>query len=235
MKTNNDAELKQNKTAEETADDQKAPGSENKDGNSDGQADDLKKTEKPEEKVVDYKAELEKEKADSKNYRDGMLAAKDKIKKMEADDKRSQHQPTEASQELMREEAASLVKAELDNFKSGLVEDKITEVISVLSTNLDERTLIRFHYDNTIRHSGFSIQDIQRDLKKCKLLANEGRVQKNLDEIKKAQHSGDSQSKGTPASSDAPGGDQPDGTMQLSAADQAVLARRGLTAKDVKN
>jgi len=235
MTKNNDAELK-DKKANPNADDQKAPGSEKKDNSSQGQnADDLKKTEEKKDETIDYKAQLDREKADSKNYKDGMMAAKEKIKKMEEANKESHHENTQASQELMREQAASLVKEELDNFKSGLVEDKITEVISILSGNLDERTLIRFHYDNTVRHTGYSIQDIQRDLKKCKLLANEGRVQKNLDEIKKAQHSNDSATQGTGASEESSAVDQPDGTVKLSPADEAVLARRGLTAKDVKN
>ena len=102
----NDVELKPG--AETTANAEQAPAAEKKSDSPEGRADDLKTTGDD----VDYKAELERARADSTNYKTGLLEAKRKIKALEAD-RVAKSEPVVDEEEL-REQAGTIVRQELD-------------------------------------------------------------------------------------------------------------------------
>lgn len=62
-------------------------------------------------------------------------------------------------------------------------EDVIEEELNNLSSNPDERKLIRLKYDNQINKTGFSRLAIRQDLDDAKFLANKSRYQKEKTEL----------------------------------------------------
>ena len=175
-----DEELKEN-------DDLSAPDSEDVDVNEvdeeEEEADEVE-DEEPEEEI-DYKAELEKSQKISDNYKQGMLNAKDKLKKKDkkVDDEDDDFFDDEENED---DKVNKIVTERVNEIKSELLEDTIEDLLDTMTDNPDERKLIKYHYDNTLNKTGFSKRRIQEDLGNAKALANQKRVVKENKELKLA-------------------------------------------------
>lgn len=125
--------------------------------------------EKPE--TIDYKAEYEKAQKQLGQAEHTILklkAEKDKQEEPEEDDAE-----TETVQQIAQKEArkyfVNLTKTQARNFAQSV------------SANEDEFKLIMFHYENTIVPTG----DMEADIKRAKLLANEKRIDKEFEQLRR--------------------------------------------------
>lgn len=124
-----------------------------------------------EEESIDYAAELAKVKEDRDNYKKGMLSAKDENKKL----KEGGDPDNEEVKEL---------RNELDSFRKDLTKNTFGEVLANVSDNIDEQELIKHHYNNSLKKTGFSKEAIANDLRTAKLLANRKKLEKENEELK---------------------------------------------------
>lgn len=116
----------------------------------------------------DYKAELDRVKQERDNYKEGLLKTKDKLKKQKETD------------------APSLDIDEIkESIRKDAVNDTIENVLDDISTNEDEKELIKHHYDR-LQKTGFSKREIIQDLEDAKILANKKKI---IDENKELKHS----------------------------------------------
>jgi len=144
------------------------------------------------EPVVDYKAELEKMTSERDNYKQGMINAKDKLKKQKDDDFDLFEEDTEVSKEL-------------EILKETVRQNSIDGVLSSLSSNPDEQQLILAHYKNSLKPSGTDAVSIRKDLERAKILANNvtfAKENKELKAILKAKTTTTSSSRGANQSKD---------------------------------
>ena len=134
---------------------------------------------------IDYKAELEKTKEVSNNYKKGMLIAKEENKKLKAkkddiDDWDLDDDDDES------EDIDEKISSKVNERMSELLGDAIEETLTTMTDNPDERELIKYHYENTLNKTGLSKRNIQDDLLNAKALANRRRIVKENKELKLA-------------------------------------------------
>jgi len=85
-----------------------------------------------------------------------------------------------------QEEINKQVAKKMDSVRADLSEDTIESTLEDLTVNVDERALIKHHYDNSLQKTGFSRQAIMQDLLNAKLLANRKTLSKENSELKAA-------------------------------------------------
>jgi len=122
------------------------------------------------DEVIDYKAELEKERRLKENYKQATLKKDRQLKELK--------EQTSLDDEGVVEQVLEKVKEELGSFQSAFVEDTISEIADSISANDDEKALILHHYENTIQRSGVTKDAIRRDLDLSKILANKDKILK---------------------------------------------------------
>ena len=172
-----------------------------------------KQLEKAERTIVDTKRELKSKKdvpvvtpepADDGEY----VTAEELTRNIEKKVESKVRIEMEAREAKIRQELAS---------------DTIAEEIGLLSDNPDEQKLISFHYEHTIRQSGFSRGQIREDLRRARLIANEKVPLAENQELKEALKAKHSVSKASVATNqDREETWEP---PKLSSADQAVVER----------
>lgn len=113
-----------------------------------------------EESEIDYKAEYEKYKEIANNQR---IALQRKNKAKQDDDNDTQD-PVE-----------EIIDKALERAEVKRREEDIEDMLESISSNPDERQLIKHIYENDLRQSGFSKRAIQADLEKARILANRGK------------------------------------------------------------
>jgi len=147
-----------------------------------------KNEESTEEDVVDYKAELKKEKvarekaeSDRDNYKKGMLKAK-KSKKKKADDfDEFEDDEDEIDQEeLINKRVDSVVKGQSRKIANQLRASRVDEMLDEATDSDDEKALIKFHLEHTINPSG----NLKKDIQDCKLIANRKALLTENNELK---------------------------------------------------
>ena len=74
----------------------------------------------------------------------------------------------------------------MTSVRTDLAADTIESALEDLSANVDERALIKHHYDNSLQKTGFSRQAIMQDLLNAKLLANQKSLSKERAELSAA-------------------------------------------------
>lgn len=124
----------------------------------------------PDDQDNDYKEELERIKTERDNYKEGLLNTKDKLKKEKAKNTDTSELNVDEIKESIRQDA---------------VEDTIADILDDISTNDDEKELIKHNY-NRLEKSGYSKSNIIKDLEDAKLLANSKKIYR---ENKELQHS----------------------------------------------
>lgn len=133
------------------------------------------------EGAIDYKAELVK--------------AQEQIKKAEhtiVDLKKSKEEGGQVDPSAVEEIRQSLSEEFDKKFevaKLDLVKDAFEDELSLITSNPDERELIRLHYTNTIQKSGFDRRAIQGDLQRARLIANQPKIEKTVSELRQSAYS----------------------------------------------
>ena len=129
------------------------------------------------EVVVDYKAELEEQliknkklEVEKENYKKGLLIAKGKVE----DDGYEMDKTVDTAAIESRIDALVEAKIEerLSTIKTSLTKNVVTNTLSELSSNEDERALIKYHYDNSIVKTGLDPEAIRNDMENAKMIAN---------------------------------------------------------------
>lgn len=178
-----------------------------------------------EEEAIDYKALLEEERKLAEAREKELSQAQFKIEQLKKK-KKSEATQTEEEEKDETIDVAALIKQEVGKFQTVLLEDKVNDEIGKSSADADEAALIKYHLDHSIQKSG----DLKKDIARAKLLANQPRFEKNMREISESLKSKKGKSNGETSGHAEPG----DVEVKLSPADEALLKRRGLSAKDVK-
>ena len=162
---------------------------------------------------VDYEAEL----AIEKKRREG---AEQKI----VDMKKQSKDGVDVDIDTIVEEK---VNAKMQDSATDLLADVLTGI-----TNEKERNLVKYHYENSIKPTGFTTLAIQKDVARARLIANEGKIAKENSEMKialKAKHSTGNACMGS--NQDKTSFEQ---EPNYSPADKKLMERHGLTSKDIK-
>ena len=132
--------------------------------------------------TVDYAAELERLKAERDNYKKGMLNTKRELKEVK--------QQETVADKFDPAELERLIFEKLEEREQRINAEREREIVSDELRNVAETSgemdLIRYHYDNTIRHSGYTRKAIADDMRRAKLLANSSRVSSENEELKKS-------------------------------------------------
>ena len=127
---------------------------------------------KEKEENIDYKAELEKTKKQLGQAEHTILKLKsEKDKETEEEDDPAEKETVEdVAKKEARKYFVNLSKQQAENFAHSL------------STNDDEFNLIMFHYENSLVPTG----NIEEDIKTAKLLANRKRIDKDMEQLRRA-------------------------------------------------
>ena len=123
------------------------------------------------ERIIRARAE-----ADRDNYKKGLLKAKGKLPEEEAGYEQA--------------DIAALIEKQVNErfatIQSGLAQPLLETALNEISSKPEEQKLIRYHYENSIRQTGQSLDDIRRDLDNAKALANKSFILKKDKELKVA-------------------------------------------------
>lgn len=121
------------------------------------------------EEEIDYKSEYERLQGElaTKNER---IAKQDKkiIKLKQKDSEDAEEEPDNDIDKIVEEK----VQKQMNNF----VEDTIDDELSKISSNDDEKKLIKWFFENRIIKSGWSKKEIVGYLEDAKILANKGKT-----------------------------------------------------------
>ena len=107
--------------------------------------------------------------------------------------------------------------------------ERIDETISKLTDNPDEIALIKHHYENSIKPTGFDKESIAIDIKKAYTLANAQKIFKQNNELKEALKAKKTISGGTGGSSAGKAVKSSGYPDTLSQADISFLKSQGIT------
>lgn len=188
------------------------------------------------ESEIDYKAELERIKALVEVKDNRLNKAEHKIVELkkelgESDEDDTSDDDPYGVQDIVKREVERITSS----LKQDMVGDVIDEELNRLSDSQDERELIKYHYNNTIKSTGVSRKSIQEDLRSAYLLANQKKFLKENEELKAAIKSQATKSKGGNDSNQKPLKAEESKGIKLSAADIAFCKKRGIDPKTIRN
>ena len=146
---------------------------------------------------VDFKAELEKEKARIAKAEHTIVDLKNKLKDKEGNDV-----DIVALEESLREKLAKEQEAKFEQFKVEQAKSSIDTEIAKLTSNPDEQALIKFNYENRIVRSGFDPKSIADDISNAYVLSNKPRMEKTIEELRQKALSNMTRKTGDAAPSD---------------------------------
>lgn len=129
---------------------------------------------------IDYEAELRRAEAERDNYKQGMLNAKDELKRRKAAVEPAE--PVQADEPSAIDLIRQAVREEVAPLRTEMLTDTVANLVGGITNNPAEQKLVLFHYHNTINKSGTSKDAIIRDLQMAQAIANQGRLRKERDE-----------------------------------------------------
>ena len=180
-----------------------------------------------EDDSIDYKVELEKETKARERAEHKIVQLK--TQKKEAEEEVSEEVSEESPSDVQKQIDEGVEKARVD-----MVEDEVESALQDITSNEDERELIRFHYENTIKKSGYSRLKIKQDLDNARLIANKKSILSANVELSKALQSKNSMGSAGMGNNQAEK-DTPDSDFdKLSESDKTFLLRRGVDPKTYK-
>ena len=141
---------------------------------------------------IDYKAELERVQKQLSQAEHNIVELKKAKKEVNTEEVVDEAINTEGviTAEELTKQIESKYRAELTETENRIKREMslatIEEELSNVSSNPDEQALIKFHYENSIKQSGFTRSAIQQDLKRARLLANEKKLAIENEELKEA-------------------------------------------------
>jgi len=168
---------------------------------------------------IDYEAELVKE-------RERRVKAEEKIVEMKRGSKKPQ-EDDEDEDDLINRKIDERVNLALKENSTDAVEGELQDI----TDNDKERELIKFHYENSIRQSGYTKAAIRQDLERAKLLANESKLRKENSELKEALKAKAAVGKGSSGNNQIKPEVEED--HKFSKADLEFMKKRGLTKEEV--
>ncbi len=183
---------------------------------------------------IDYKAELEKAKAILEKKEKQLGQAEHKIvelKKQKKEEFDEFDEFDEFGEEEVEEslDVKEVLREELTKFKREMSSERIDETISKLTDNPDEIALIKHHYENSIKPTGFDKESIAIDIQNAYTLANAQKVLKQNNELKEALKAKKTISGGTGGSSAGKAVKSSGYPDTLSQADISFLKSQGIT------
>ena len=180
---------------------------------------------------IDYKAELEKAKAILEKKDKQLGQAEHKIVELKKQKKEEFDEFDEFDEEEKdnRPDVKEVIREELVAFKREMSSERIDETISKLTNNPDEIALIKHHYENSIKPTGFDKESIAIDIQNAYTLANAQKVLKQNNELKEALKAKKTISGGTGGSSAGKAVKSSGYPDTLSQADISFLKSQGIT------
>ena len=183
---------------------------------------------------IDYKAELEKAKAILEKKDKQLGQAEHKIvelkkQKKEEVDEFDEFDEFDEEEKDNRPDVKEVIREELVAFKREMSSERIDETISKLTDNPDEIALIKHHYENSIKPTGFDKESIAIDIQNAYTLANAQKVLKQNNELKEALKAKKTISGGTGGSSAGKAVKLSGYPDTLSQADISFLKSQGIT------
>ena len=183
---------------------------------------------------IDYKAELEKAKAILEKKEKQLGQAEHKIvelkkQKKEEVDEFDEFDEFDEEEKDNRPDVKEVIREELVAFKREMSSERIDETISKLTNNPDEIALIKHHYENSIKPTGFDKESIAIDIQNAYTLANAQKVLKQNNELKEALKAKKTISGGTGGSSAGKAVKSSGYPDTLSQADISFLKSQGIT------
>ena len=144
--------------------------------------------EQSDDEDIDYKSEFERLNGELAQKNERIQKQDKKIIKLK---KRKKEESSYDEEELEEEDQDIdlLVEEKVKNQMASLVDDTIEEELNNVSTNDDEKKLIKWYFDNRIIKLGWSRKDIKDYISDAKVLANKGKnlIKSNL--MKKQEQS----------------------------------------------
>lgn len=181
---------------------------------------------------IDYKAELEKAKAILEKKNKQLGQAEHKIVELKKQKKEEFDEFDEFDEEEVEDKSSDVkevLREELTKFKREMSSERIDETISKLTENPDEIALIKHHYENSIKPTGFDKESIAIDIQNAYTLANAQKVLKQNNELKEALKAKKTISGGTGGSSAGKAVKSSGYPDTLSQADIIFLKSQGIT------
>lgn len=181
---------------------------------------------------IDYKAELEKAKAILEKKNKQLGQAEHKIVELKKQKKEEFDEFDEFGEEEVEDKSLDVkevLREELTKFKREMSSERIDETISKLTENPDEIALIKHHYENSIKPTGFDKESIAIDIQNAYTLANAQKVLKQNNELKEALKAKKTISGGTGGSSAGKAVKSSGYPDTLSQADISFLKSQGIT------
>ena len=181
---------------------------------------------------IDYKAELEKAKAILEKKEKQLGQAEHKIVELKKQKKEEFDEFDEFDEEEVEDKSLDVkevIREELVAFKREMSSERIDETISKLTDNPDEIALIKHHYENSIKPTGFDKESIAIDIQNAYTLANAQKVLKQNNELKEALKAKKTISGGTGGSSAGKAVRSSGYPDTLSQADISFLKSQGIT------
>ena len=183
---------------------------------------------------IDYKAELEKAKAILEKKEKQLGQAEHKIvelkkQKKEEVDEFDEFDEFDEEEKDNRPDVKEVIREELVAFKREMSSERIDETILKLTDNPDEIALIKHHYENSIKPTGFDKESIAIDIQNAYTLANAQKVLKQNNELKEALKAKKTISGGTGGSSAGKAVKSSGYPDTLSQADISFLKSQGIT------
>ncbi len=155
--------------------------------------------EESDDEGVDYKSELERLQGELAQKNERIAKQDKKILKLKQRFKSEDNEEEEVEEET---DIDSVVAKKVQEQMSNFVEDTIDDEINKVSTNEDEKKLIRYYFDNRIVKQGWSKKEIIDYIADAKVLANRNKVLSQLKLLQKKTNSDKTASKpnftGTP-------------------------------------
>ena len=183
-------------------------------------------SEEKKEEELDYKEELRK-------TQEKLKKAEFTLYKKNKEDRQNKPSDEEDDDIDDRLEAIAQAKREAkEELLQSSIQDNLDGSLDKYGENPDRQTLIKYHYENSIRHSGYSKKDIESDLEVAAMIADKPLIEKRMEEIKKSIESQKTKSTGgESASVDI----DEQAEIALTERDKAFMRRHNLSQKDIIN
>lgn len=127
--------------------------------------------------LEELQAQLDKEKAKSKNYKTALQRERSKKDQEEELEEVSQPKEDPSILEDRLKKLEELQDQKMADMRVELASQIFEEELSSLSSNPKEQELMREHYRSSIKSSGLTRSAIRKDLQLCKAAANMHRIQ----------------------------------------------------------
>jgi hypothetical protein len=192
--------------------------------------------ESDETKVDDTTKQADAEKNDKIDYAAELEKAQTRISQAEHTivELRKKKEPVTEEPSVEEDVVDQKISEGFSKIQQQLASTAIASTLASLSDDPDERKLILFHYQNSIKTTGITPDAILTDLENAKILANRRKLIRENSEIKRAVIAKNNTTGAGAGSNQDKQEVEAQPTVKVTAAEAALLARRGLKPENVK-